>query len=160
MLSEAQQKRVWDGMLGEEIRADYFAELAGIYLWRQRAATWTTLFLASSSVATLLADRVPPEWRLEFAIATTAVSLYSIVMQNQKLSVDAADLHASWNRLSTEYERVWENVYAEDAMSTLTALTERSIELSKSGTLFPNLPKKMLKWQKYVEEQRLSHTAS
>ena len=43
MLSEAQQKRVWDGMLGEEIRADYFAELAGIYLWRQRAATWTNI---------------------------------------------------------------------------------------------------------------------
>ncbi len=159
MLSEAQQKRVWDGMLGAGIRADYFAELAGSYLWRQRAATWTTLFLASGSVASLLANQIPPEWRLGFAIATTAVSLYSVVMQNQKLAVDASDLHARWNRLSKEYERVWENVYAEDAISTLNALTDLSIELSKSGTMFPNHPKKMLKWQKYVEEQRLSQTA-
>ena len=27
MLSEAQIKRVWEGMLGAEIRASYFAEL-------------------------------------------------------------------------------------------------------------------------------------
>ena len=159
MLSEAQQKRVWEGMLGAEIRADYFAELAGNFLWRQRAATWTTLFLASGSVATLLANQAAPEWRLAFAIATTAVILCSVVMQNQKLAVDASDLHARWNRLSSEYERVWENVYAEDAISTLDALTDLSMELSKSGRIFPNYPEKMLKWQNYVEEQRLSHMA-
>lgn len=114
MLSEAQQIRVWEGMLGAETRANYFAELSSRYMQKQRLATWATLLFSSGAVASLLAN-VPSEWKLALAIATTAVSLYSVVMQNQKLAVDASDLHARWNRLAKEYGRVWENVYAGDA---------------------------------------------
>ncbi|MFN0105543.1 MAG: hypothetical protein ACKV2U_26085 [Bryobacteraceae bacterium] len=146
-------------MLGSEIRADYFAELAGTYLFRQRSATWATLFLASGSVASILVSQVSVELRLLIAIATMAVSLYSAVIHNQKLAVDAADLHAKWNRLSMDYEKLWENVYTDGAVPKLDALTDRSDELSKSRTLFPNKPKAMLRWQKHVEDHRFHHVA-
>ena len=51
MLSEAQQKRVWDGMLASEIRAKYFAELSGRYLRKQQRVTWATLLFSSSDAA-------------------------------------------------------------------------------------------------------------
>jgi hypothetical protein len=36
MLSAYQQKLVWDGLLGAEIRSAYFAELSGRYVRIQR----------------------------------------------------------------------------------------------------------------------------
>jgi hypothetical protein len=158
MLSEAQQVRVWEGMLGAETRANYFAELSGRYMQRQRLATWATLLFSSGAVASLLAN-LPSGWKIALAMATTAVSLYSVVMQNQKLSVDASDLHARWNRLGNEYEKIWENVYADDAPAKLEALDDRAVDLSKSGTMFPNKREAMLRWQRYVVAQHLQPQA-
>jgi hypothetical protein len=59
MLSELQQKRVWEGQLAAEIRASYFADLANSYQRVQRRVTWTTLVLSSGAAATLLADGIP-----------------------------------------------------------------------------------------------------
>jgi hypothetical protein len=154
MLSEAQQVRVWEGMLGAETRANYFDELSGRYMQRQRLATWATLLFSSGAVASLLVN-VPSPGKLALAIATTAVSLYSVVMQNQKLAVDASDLHARWNRLAKEYERVWENVFADDAVEKLDALDDRAVDLSKSGTMFPNKREAMLRWERHVVAQHL-----
>ena len=56
MLSEAQQKRVWERRLGSEIRAKYFAELSGRYSKRQRFATWSTLLFSSSDAVSLIAS--------------------------------------------------------------------------------------------------------
>jgi hypothetical protein len=53
--------------------------------------------------------------------------------------------------LFRDYERLWENVYVDDAQSSLNSLSDRAAELSKSSTAFPNYPKAMLKWQDYVE---------
>ena len=59
MLSEAQQRRVWEGMLSAEIRANYFAELSGKYHRRQRVVTWVILFLSSGAAATFLYTGLP-----------------------------------------------------------------------------------------------------
>jgi hypothetical protein len=42
-LSEAQQKRVLEGLLGPDIRSNYFAELASRYSFRPQFATWAIL---------------------------------------------------------------------------------------------------------------------
>src|ERR1700722_13460517 len=139
MLSDAQIERVWQGMLGAEIRANYFAELTERYNRRQRLATWGTLFMSSGALATILVQ-LPSPWawvRALFAAIATALSLYSVVRQNNKLAVDAADLYARWNKLSCEYEKLWEDVTVDNAISLLDHLTDGGVELSKSATAFP-----------------------
>jgi len=118
-----------------------------------------TLFLASGATLSLITS-LPPNFywvRIAFSALAAAVSLYSIVMQNQKLAVDASDLHASWNRLSMEYTRLWENVYTDDALDKLNALDDRAAELSKARASFPNRKGAMLRWQLHVEQQHGIH---
>ena len=50
MLSELQQKRVWDGWLSAENRANYFADLSRGYHRKQRLVTWAMLVLSSGAV--------------------------------------------------------------------------------------------------------------
>ncbi len=152
MLSEAQQTRVWEGMLASEIRANYFAELSAQYLSRQRYSTLGALILSSGAFASLLVNS--PMWlRLLFTLLAAVISLYSFVMQNQKLAFDAADLHDRWNRLAKDYARLWEDVDADGALGMLEELVDRGSGLSKSGLAFPNRKRAMLKWQDYVEQQ-------
>lgn len=153
MLSEAQIKRVWEGMLAAEIRANYFADLSERYARNQRLATWLTLFLSSGASATFLIHDLPSDLsilRPTLTLATAGLSLYSVIRQNQKQSVDSADLHARWNRLAHDYQKLWEDVYGEGALETLDALGDRAIELSKAGTAFPNDVGRMLKWEQHV----------
>ena len=161
MLNEAQIKRVWERLLGSEIRANYFAELVSRCNRHQRILTWAILFLSSGAVAVVLVQ-LPPEMsflRVLLPVGTAAVSLYSLVRQNQKLAMDAADLHLRWGKLALDYERLWENVYADDALTNLDALSDRLLEVSKASTPFPNEPEIMLKWENYVISHRLQPQA-
>ena len=161
MLSEAQQKRVWEGMLGAEIRANYFADLSARLQGRQRAAIWIALVLSSGAVVSVVAS-LPSEYgwiRIALTVAAAGVNAYSVVKQNQKFAVDASDLHARWNRLAKDYESVWENVYASDAPVRLSTLEERNIELSKAGSGFKYDKRRMLKWETHVVAHRLPHAA-
>jgi hypothetical protein len=129
MLSEAQQQRVWEGMLSSEIRANYFADLSGQYYSRQRWATWASLVFSSGALASLLAS-LPERYiwiRPALILPTTLLSAYSVAMQNQKFAVDSSDLHARWNRLAKEYEAIWEDVYSDDALQRLSVLDDRTI---------------------------------
>lgn len=153
MLSEAQIRRVWEGMLGAEIRSYYFADLAQSYMQQQKLVTWGTLLFSSGAFAMVVAT-VPSElaWmRSVFPMAAAALSGYSLVQQNQKRATDSADLHFRWNKLYREYERLWENVYRDDAEAILNGLSDRAAELSKSSTAFPSDSTAMLKWQNHVE---------
>jgi len=109
MLTLLQQKRVWENMLGAEIRENYFADLSGRYANKQRLATWFTLLVSSGaavSMLTNLPDRLV--WiRETLAIVAAAISLHSVVMQNQKFAVDSSDLHARWGRLAHDYQGLW-----------------------------------------------------
>ncbi|MDR3739308.1 MAG: hypothetical protein P4L40_09845 [Terracidiphilus sp.] len=159
MLSEAQQRRVWEGMLGAEIRAYYFADLSSRLYARQKWSTWAILLLTSGSAATVLAS-LPSDWtwiRIPFTLLAAAISLYSAIMQSQKFAVDASDLHARWQRLSKDYEALWENVYVEDAVERLRSLDDRAVEVSKAGTIFRYNKKAMLKWEQHVVSYRLAN---
>ncbi|MBI3680717.1 MAG: hypothetical protein HY235_10000 [Acidobacteria bacterium] len=57
--------------------------------------------------------------------------MYSLVAQNQKNAVESADLHSRWNRLSREFEELWENMYDESAQERLRQLEGKAEELSK-----------------------------
>lgn len=139
-------------MLGAEIRSNHFADLSGRYARRQRLANWCTLLASSGAVASILAGL--PEnlgWiRLVLAFITAAISLYTVVVQNQKLAVDSSDLHARWGRFANDYQRLWDDMYYDDALKTLDSLSVREEELSKAGVTFPNNVKLMERWQDYV----------
>ena len=159
MLTELQQKSVWEGWLSSEIRANYFADLSYRYQFRQRALTWLTLAFSSGAFATLVTDWLPVEFdwiKPTLVFFTAALSLWSLVAQNQKNATDCSDLHFRWNKLAGEYESLWDHMYSEDAAIRLEALREKSAELSKSSTAFPNKTRLMEKWQEHVVQH---HTA-
>src|SRR5436190_24402932 len=103
-LSEAQQARVWEGMLGAEIRSLYFADLSARYHRHQRLSTWGSLALSSGAAVSVLATL--PEYlswlRPALTLGTAGLSAWTIAMQNQKFAIDAAELHSRWNRLSKD----------------------------------------------------------
>ena len=155
MLTALQQKRVWEGWLSAEVRADYFADLAGAYHRQQRRATWAAVFSSSGAVVAFLAN-LPPAWAWvppAFALITAALSGYTLVAHGHEHAVASSDLHFRWNRLASEYEALWDDMYASDAPAKLAALAERGAELSKSATAagLPYQERRMLKWQDLVE---------
>ena len=155
MLSTLQQKNVWENWLSSEMRANYFADLANRYQFRQRALTWFALIFSSGAALAIVTDWAPPgfEWiKAALALLTAAVSFLSLVQQNQKSAMECSDLHFRWNRLASEYESLWDDMYADDAELKLKALGEKEAELSRSSTAFPYRERVMLKWQNHVEK--------
>jgi len=155
MLSEAQQKRVWEGMLGSEIRAKYFAELSGRYSRRQQFATWATLLFSSADAVSLIAV-LPASltWiRLALAASAAGTSIYLALAQNDRKAFESASLRERWSRIHTEFQAIWENVDAEDAESRLKDLDQPRLEASNAAVGLLNDQKAMLKWQIHTERE-------
>ena len=156
MLTQEEQRVVWEGWLGAEIRANYFADLSTGYRRRQRIATWCSLFLSSGAFVTWISGWVsqnvpwvPPA----LALLTAGLSGYALVAANQQSAVDSADLHLRWNKLASAYRHLWDHMYDQDAEAQLAALEEQERDLSKSGTSFPYRARRMEKWEDHVLRQ-------
>ncbi len=89
--------------------------------------------------------------RPSLALFTAAMSILSLVEQNQKRATACSDLHFRWNRLANDYEALWDDVYSEDAAAKLKALTLRIAEFPKGSTAIPYHERIMVKWQDHVE---------
>jgi hypothetical protein len=155
MLSEAQEKRVWEGMLGSEIRAKYFADLSGRHLLRQQVAQWFTLLFASSNVFALLAT-LPADvaWiRLALAVCATATSVYLALANNNKKAFECANFHDRWGHLYQGYRELWEDTEQENASAVLKELDSRNHELSNASLSIPHNEKAMAKWQEHTERE-------
>ena len=156
MLSELQRKDVWEGWIGAEIRANYFADMCGRYQSEQKILTWMTLIFSSGAAATFITDWLPHslQWiRPVLTLVTAALSFLILLQQNQKRITECADLHFRWNRLGNEYKALWDDMYSPDALNKLRGLEEKEAELSKSSTAIPNKKRAMLIWQDHVERQ-------
>ena len=153
MLNEYQQKIVWEGLLGSEIRTEYFAQLSQTYQRRQRLVVIGNLVFSSGAFLTLVTSAVPAAYawvRPVLALAAAVLSLWSLVAKNERTSIDAADLHYRWNMLAIEYRRLWSDVYSSLAHETLAELEKREADISKSSTAFPNKREIMEKCQDHV----------
>ena len=151
-LSEAQIKRTWEGMLGAEVRADYFADLVSRYNSEQKWLTWTTLFLSSGAFVSILAE-VPERFQVIRVVLiglSAAVSLFSVVRENHKNAVDAANLHSRWLKIANAYTDIWENIYASDAKEKLDAASALESEASSAGSTFRYKKGRMLRWERHV----------
>ena len=151
-LSEIQQKDVWDGWLGAEARAHYFAELCHRHNRIHRRITWSILAASSGAAASILSGL--PEWlRLALTLATAALSLWSLVENNSKTATDCSEVHFRWNKLALEYKALWDDMYSPDAPKRLADLLLRDAELSKTCNPLPNRTEDLRRWQRYVVDQ-------
>jgi hypothetical protein len=156
MLSDLQRKDVWEGWLGGEIRANYFAESCGRYQMHQKVLTWLTLIFSSGAAAAVITDWLPHHWQWikpTLALLTAGISFVLLLQQNQKRVTECADLHFRWSRLANEYKALWDDMYSPDAICRLRELQEKEAEISKSSTAIPDNERAMLKWQEYIERQ-------
>ncbi len=161
MLSEAQIRRVWEGLYEAKVRANYFAELSGKYQDRQKLATGMSLFFASGVVVTLLLRH--PQLGSVIALLATAVSVYSVVAQNSTRAVESADLYTRWDKAAADYQAIWENVWAEDAAARLQAADDKARETSRSSIPLPANKKALMRWCEHVERElaaRVSEVAA
>jgi len=118
--------------------------------------TWLTLAFSSGASVALITDVLPPaaSWvRPVLALIATGLSLWLLVAQNQRNGLDCADLHFCWNCLANQYETLWDRMYSVHSAAVLKNLADKTAELSKSSTAFPNYPTLMAKWQDDVVAQ-------
>jgi hypothetical protein len=160
MLSELEQQRVWEGLIGAEVRSHYFAQLCGRYQREQKYLTWLTLLFSSAAFGTFVthwASGSLPLLAPVLALVTVGLSLRSLVARNERNAIDCSDLHFKQNMLAREFEDLWDDMYADSAAEKLRQLEGRAAEYSKTATNFPDDAKLMLKWENYVIENRYHH---
>lgn len=153
-LSGLQQRDVWDGWLGAEIRSHYYADLCWRYQRAQKVVTWLTLTASSGATVTLVAG-LPQQHRWivpVLTLLTAGLSLWGLVAAYQRSGTDCSDLHAEWNRQALDYKTLWGDMYG-DAPARLAALQERERLLSKRSNNLPNKAAVMRKWTRHVVSQ-------
>lgn len=150
MLSENQITDVWERQIAAEVRSLYFGELASRYSKQKQWITFVTLFLSSGAAGSLLAKLT--FWVPFFLSTFVAVLTAYTVAINLDLTIRSmAKCHYSWNELAHAYERLWDNVHAEDAQLTFESLTRRERDLGELATTdAPNNQDRLAYWQDHV----------
>ena len=141
-------------MAEAEVRSLYFGDLAARYTKRKQTIVAASFFLSSGAAASLWATM--PAWvPLTMAIIVALLTGYSIAVNLDKAALTMANLHGEWNRLSNDYEHLWNRWYADDAEDTLKALLERASQVSVKGrsTEAPFDQNLIDKWETYVYSQ-------
>ncbi len=146
-LSDFEQTRLWESLIGAETRSQYFAVLVQRLRVRQRWLTVGSLVLSSGAAIALLTSVMPNySWvKGLLALASAIFSAISLVSSNEKNAIESADLSYRWQSLGFQYQQLWSNMYAEDAPETLQRLQEEEAKVSKSSTALPNDVKLMTK---------------
>jgi hypothetical protein len=157
VLSDFDQSRLWESLIGAETRAQYCAGLVQRLRTRQRWLTIGSLILSSGAAIALLTTVVPGYmWaKGALALASAILSAVSLVSSNEKNAIEAADLSYRWQSLALEYQNLWSNMYDEDAPLTLRRLFEEEAKVSKSSTALPN----DVKWMTQAEDNVTMHYA-
>ena len=139
------RKTVWEEMLTAQMRSSYFAELVRHYLQFDRGLRVVTLIASSGAIATAL-SQMNPAVKLLAPILATAASFWLLISQYGAMARDASDLHGGWSAAARDYERLWNNLDAEDAEKQYLQIYDRAEALSKSGTKFPNKKDRLSYW--------------
>jgi hypothetical protein len=159
MLTEPQRTRLWENWFFAEVRACYFGDLSARYHRLHRIATWGVLLFSSSALGAVTVA-LPPWAAPALVLVAAGLGLYLLVVQYEKRAVDAADLHLRWTTKARAYERLWEDMYAEDALARLDRAEDSDPDLSKAAMALPWEPKRMEKWQTHVERMHKQRAAA
>ena len=153
MLSEAQITGVWEGQIAAEVRALYFAELAGNYTLQKQWITGLSFFLSSGAVVTLLT--ASPTWvPVTCALLTALLTAYSMARGLDAAIRTMAKLHYSWSQIASEYDTLWNATYADGAEQVYDRLVTRERDLSElASTDAPNNQERLGYWMDQVLKQ-------
>src|SRR5580704_5369002 len=153
MLTESQIEQVWERKVGAEVRSLYFGDFANRYSRRKQIITFVTFFLSSGAAATLVGKS--PSWvPLVLSILVAILTAYSLAVGLERLVRTMARLHYSWNQIATDYDRLWNHAYDDDAENAFGDLLRRERDLSELATTeAPNDQKVLGEWQDRVLQQ-------
>ena len=156
MTGEQLRRNVWEEMLYAQMRAQYFAELVQSYARRDKWLRVLVLVASSGAVATGFISTglkiVPP-------IVAALGSFWLLLSGYPSLQREAAELYSGWNKLGTEYERLWNHLDASDVENRFHSLYTRGDELSALGAKFPNNRKRLDHWLTEVSQLATSRYA-
>ncbi len=137
-------------MLSAETRSLYFADLASRLTRQKQWLTGATLFLTSGAGVGVLSKA--PEWMASsMALVAAGLSAYSISAHLDTSAATLVKLHSMWQRIQSDYERLWNHTYADEAEQELEAIREReriASELAATGA--PYKEKLLERWQDLV----------
>jgi hypothetical protein len=117
LLNDGQIGRVWEKMLEAETRSLYFADLANRFTREKQWITGASFFLASGAAATVIGKA--PTWVPIFLSVLSALgNAYSMAVGLDRKISTLAKLHAAWNRIASDYDRLWNHTYEDSAHTT------------------------------------------
>ena len=152
-LNENQIASVWERRIGSEVRSLYFGDLANIDSRVKQILNGSIFFLSSGAAATVIA-KMNPSVPIILSLLVACASAYTIAVNLDAKIRTMAKLHYSWNQLASEYERLWDHNYEDDAEDQLNILIKREEDLSEVATTdAPNDQKKMGYWQDWVQKR-------
>ena len=158
MLTENQVGRVWQRMFEAEVRSLYFADLAARHSRRKRIITGVIFFLSSGAAAALV-GALPALIPIALSLIVAILTAYSIAVNLDMRISTLSKLHYEWNRLDSEYERLWHHWRDDDAEDVLDDLVKRASDVSVIATEFPVDEEQIGKWTKFVQS-RLSRVSA
>jgi|ERR1700691_3120975 len=153
MLSELQRKDVWEGWIGGEISANYFADRCSYFQTEQKLLTLMTLLFSSGAAVTFITDWLPLWVKPVLMLLTAAISLYLLLQQSQKRVTECADLHFRWNRLAGEYKALWDDILSR-------RLGEASVARRKGGGTLPEQHSNSEQRARYAQVARLRYQSA
>ena len=138
MLNDFQIQQTWESMLNAEARSLYFADLASRFTIQKQIITGCSFFLSSGAAAAVIGKS--PVWvPITSALLAASANAYSIAYGLDKKVGTMVKLYSAWSRISTDYRRLWNHAYDEEAEISLDAITQREIEPSElAATEAPN----------------------
>ena len=142
----------------------YFLELCGHYASVQRWITVATLVVSSGATVTLLGpDWLPKDllWiRPVLAAAAAGLSAWSLAHSYHARGEQCRDLGDRWQRIATAYEHLWDDMYDDEAESTLRDLQTQEAEASKAGGSFATNQRRIRHCYDTVLKHRSVHLSS
>jgi len=150
MLNEFQINKVWENMLYAEARALYFADLASKYTRRKQIITGVSFFLTSGAAASLI-GKLPSAVPTALSLVVAVASAYSMAVGLDRKVATMVKLHSAWHQINSDYERLWNHAYEDDAESVLDSIIRREKEPSElAATEAPNDQTLLGKWEDQV----------
>jgi hypothetical protein len=159
VLSELQQAQLWDLWIGAATRSLYFSILANKFSKWQNFIQGAAIVMSGSACAALLLDphasmMMPliapflPYMKFGLPITSAILNAVGLGKQYTKRSFECSELYQKWGRLAQECQRLWGDMYTQDAPDKLNKLLEKELEIAGPSTRsMPNKRRLMAKCQ-------------
>ena len=141
---------IWERKVEAEIRSLYFAALTARFTRSKQIITGLSFLLSTAAAATVV-GKFP--WYVPVALSAVVslATAYSMATGLDRRISTLAKLHAEWNTLSDEYDRLWGRWYEEETEDAYGALIKRGRDASLLATTEAPYDEKLMdQWSEHV----------